>query len=51
MPTERPTWTPVFEALNHADLIDMKRLSGRPEDLLDIAHLSAIERGRKEEQS
>ena len=34
-----------------ADLIYMKRLSGRPEDLLDIAHLSAIERGRTEELS
>jgi|CXWL01.1.fsa_nt_gi hypothetical protein len=33
------------------DLIDMKRLSGRPEDLLDIAHLSAIQRGRLEEPS
>ena len=34
-----------------ADLIDMKRRSGRPEDLLDIAHLSAIELGRSEEPS
>ncbi len=33
------------------DLIDMKRQSGRPEDLLDIAHLSAIELGRSEEPS
>lgn len=33
------------------DLINMKRMSGRPEDLLDIAHLSAIERGRTEEKA
>ena len=33
------------------DLIDMKRRSGRPEDLIDIAHLSAIDSARGEEPS